>query len=67
MKEITAYLFTNTTGEDQINYFSGEFGSSLQGHNDISVIDMEQGTYRIVDGQLYQIKAELPPVLMECK
>ena len=67
MKELITYFFAHTTGEDQLNYFSGEFGSSFHGINDVSLIDIEQGTYRIVDGQLYQIKADLPPALLESK
>jgi hypothetical protein len=67
MKELTTYFFTHTTGEDQINYFSGEFGLSAYGINDVSLIDMEQGIYRIVDGQLYRIKTDLPPALVKCK
>lgn len=66
MNEFVTYMFTNTTGEDQLNYFSGEVGSSLYGTNDISLFDMEQGTYRVIDGRLYRIKHDLPPALVEC-
>jgi hypothetical protein len=67
MNELTAYLFTHTTGEDQQHYFSGEFGSTSHGFDNVTLIDIEPGSYRMIDGQLYQIKTALPPALVECK
>lgn len=67
MSNLTKYIFTNSTGEDQMNYFTGEFSTSLQAMDVVVSKEIENGTYRIVDGELYQVKTDLPPELVECK
>jgi len=63
MIDFNAFWFSNTTAEDQINCFSGEFGYFEYGQvGDYAHI--ESGTYRVVDGKLFQITQELTNELM---
>lgn len=67
MKNLTTFLFTHTTGDDQLNYFSGEFSSGVYEYGNSELLNVDEGNYRVIDGQLYQIKPDLPPILMDCK
>jgi hypothetical protein len=60
MNKFTADVFFISTVEDQNNYFTGnvqvksnlEFGTS---------INLNPGTYRVIDGALFQVVPGLPP------
>jgi hypothetical protein len=60
MNEFTTNFFSNTTAEDQENYFTGEVQiprSMFAG----STAQFPSGVYRIIDGKLYQIQSGMLP------
>jgi len=60
MKNITVEFFASTTGEDQINYFSGNVQETMKAFEG-SARQLAPGVYRIVDGELCQIISGLSP------
>ena len=63
MTGLTIEWFTQTTGEDQVNYFNGESSLETSIQEDIELI---KGQYRVVDGELFRIVEDLPPQLFQC-
>jgi hypothetical protein len=61
MSQFLSMQFSLSTGDDEINYFTGE-QEVVAVEADPNAI-LPPGTYRVVDGQLYRIASSNPPVL----
>ena len=62
MIKVTPYKsYTTSTAEDELNYFSRGFVNATV-EPDPSTI-LPEGSYRVIEGELYRVVPGLPPIL----
>lgn len=60
MRDFIVEFFASTTGDDQMNYFSGETQERVKAFEG-SARELAAGIYRVIDGELHHVISGLIP------